>query len=168
LVGIEQQDDRWRELMSANNPLLVPVKSPNGRGPPGNRTFIPATPVHLNISWLELLTFLPLATLLGASLGLAIGTRVKPQQVNARFHCHYHPRDIPRRDLLPMGFTRSDPLAEMGRVDQPARVHERGLPRGPNPTNPSHPISAIYAAMIGSIVLLGWVGVDGFKKRVTT
>jgi ABC-2 type transport system permease protein len=48
-------------------------------------TFIPATPVHLNISWPELLTFLPLATLLGASLGLAIGTRVKPQQVTLVF-----------------------------------------------------------------------------------
>jgi ABC-2 type transport system permease protein len=36
------------------------------------------------------------------------------------------------------------------------------------PQLPHMPVSAIYAAMIGSIALLGWLGIDGFKKRVTT
>ena len=35
--------------------------------------------------WAELVTFLPLATLCGASLGLAIGTRVEPRQVPLMF-----------------------------------------------------------------------------------
>src|SRR5215831_18249118 len=43
--------------------------------------FIPATPVHLNVHWLSLLTMLPLAAAMSAAFGLTIGTRVEPRQV---------------------------------------------------------------------------------------
>ena len=43
--------------------------------------FVPASPVHLNVRPLELLTLLPLACVTGAALGLLIGTRVSPRQV---------------------------------------------------------------------------------------
>ena len=46
---------------------------------------IPTTAVHLSVQWFELITFLPLAAVVGASLGLSIGTRVKPQQVPLLF-----------------------------------------------------------------------------------
>jgi ABC-2 type transport system permease protein len=46
--------------------------------------FIPATPVHLDIHWVYA-TLLPLGCLLSASLGLAIGTQVQPDQVAVVF-----------------------------------------------------------------------------------
>ena len=46
---------------------------------------MPATPVHLHINWLELITLAPLAGWVAAALGLMLGTKVSPQQVPALF-----------------------------------------------------------------------------------
>ena len=46
---------------------------------------VPATPVHLNIHWLMLLTLAPLAGWVAAALGLVLGTKVAPQQVSYLF-----------------------------------------------------------------------------------
>ncbi len=47
--------------------------------------FIPATPVHLHVHWLYLLTIAPIGAVLSASFGLVMGTRVKPTQVPLLF-----------------------------------------------------------------------------------
>jgi ABC-2 type transport system permease protein len=39
------------------------------------------TPIHLQIVWVRLLTVLRLASVLGAALGLAVGTRAEPRRV---------------------------------------------------------------------------------------
>jgi ABC-2 type transport system permease protein len=130
--------------------------------------FIPATPVHLNISWPELLTFLPLATLLGASLGLAIGTRVKPQQVTLVFSVVIIPVTFLGATYYP--WVSLDPISwlKWAVLINPLVYMSEAFRAALTPQLPHMPISAIYAAMIGSIALLGWVGIDGFKKRVTT
>src|SRR5207249_2948026 len=46
---------------------------------------IPITPVHLHVRWVVLVSVLVLATLLSGSLGLTIGTRIEPRQVNLVF-----------------------------------------------------------------------------------
>src|SRR5256885_8802175 len=46
---------------------------------------VPVSGVHLHISWPALLTVAPLAALTGASLGLALGTRVQPHRVPLMF-----------------------------------------------------------------------------------
>jgi ABC-2 type transport system permease protein len=131
-------------------------------------TFIPATPVHLNISWPELLTFLPLATLLGASLGLAIGTRVKPQQVTLVFSVVIIPVTFLGATYYP--WASLDPIAwlKWAVLINPLVYMSEAFRAALTPQIPHMPIPAVYAAMIGSIALLGWVGIDGFKKRVTT
>ena len=47
--------------------------------------FIPATAVHLDVQWFELLTLLPLTAFCGAALGLVMGTRVEPRRVPLLF-----------------------------------------------------------------------------------
>jgi len=47
--------------------------------------FIPATAVHLDVQWFELLTLLPLTAFTGAALGLVMGTRVDPRRVPLLF-----------------------------------------------------------------------------------
>ncbi len=131
-------------------------------------TFIPATPVHLNISWPELLTFLPLATLLGASLGLAIGTRVKPQQVTLVFSVVIIPVTFLGATYYPWVSLDPIPWLKWAVLINPLVYMSEAFRAALTPQLPHMPISAIYAAMIGSIALLGWVGINGFKKRVTT
>jgi ABC-2 type transport system permease protein len=131
-------------------------------------TFIPATPVHLNISWPELLTFLPLATLLGASLGLAIGTRVKPQQVTLIFSVVIIPVTFLGATYYPWAALDPIPWLKWAVLINPLVYMSEAFRAALTPQLPHMPIPAIYAAMIGSIALLGWVGIDGFKKRVTT
>jgi ABC-2 type transport system permease protein len=131
-------------------------------------TFIPATPVHLNISWPELLTFLPLATLLGASLGLAIGTRVKPQQVTLVFSVVIIPVTFLGATYYPWVSLDPIPWLKWAVLINPLVYMSEAFRAALTPQLPHMPISAIYAAMLGSIALLGWVGIDGFKKRVTT
>ncbi len=46
---------------------------------------VPATPVHLHIHWLVLITLAPLAGWVAAALGLVLGTKVQPQYVSYLF-----------------------------------------------------------------------------------
>ena len=131
-------------------------------------TFIPATPVHLNISWPELLTFLPLATLLGASVGLAIGTRVKPQQVTLIFSVVIIPVTFLGATYYPWVSLDPIPWLKWAVLINPLVYMSEAFRAALTPQLPHMPVSAIYAAMIGSIALLGWLGIDGFRKRVTT
>ena len=131
-------------------------------------TVIPATPVHLNISWPELLTFLPLATLLGASLGLAIGTRVKPQQVTLVFSVVVIPVTFLGATYYPWASLGPIPWLKWAVLINPLVYMSEAFRAALTPQLPHMPVPAIYAAMIGSVSLLGWVGIDGFKKRVTT
>ena len=48
-------------------------------------TFVPATPVHLQVDWLVLLTIAPLACVMSASLGLMFGTLFDPRTVPLLF-----------------------------------------------------------------------------------
>jgi ABC-2 type transport system permease protein len=131
-------------------------------------TVIPATPVHLNISWPELLTFLPLATLLGASLGLTIGTRVKPQQVTLVFSVVVIPVTFLGATYYPWAALDPIPWLKWAVLINPLVYMSEAFRAALTPQLPHMPIPAIYAAMIGSIALLGWVGIDGFRRRVTT
>ena len=131
-------------------------------------TFIPATPVHLNISWPELLTFLPLAALLGASVGLAIGTRIKPQQVTLIFSVVIIPVTFLGATYYPWVSLDPIPWLKWAVLINPLVYMSEAFRAALTPQLPHMPISAIYAAMIGSIALLGWLGIDGFRKRVTT
>jgi ABC-2 type transport system permease protein len=128
--------------------------------------FIPATPVHLDIHWAYLLTVSPIAALLGASLGLTMGTRVKPQQVPLLFAIVVLPITFlgavyyPWSALAPIKwlqvFVLVNPLVYMSEAFRLSLT-----------TEVTHmPVVAIYAAMLGFTALLAWVGIGGFRRRV--
>jgi ABC-2 type transport system permease protein len=128
---------------------------------------IPATPVHLSVHW-QLAPVLVLSTALGAALGLALGTRVAPQQVPLMFGIIVIPITFlgatyyPWVRLTPIpwlkAFVLINPLVYMSEAYRVALT--LGIPH--------MPISAIYAALVGFTVLLGWLGINGFAKRVLT
>ncbi|HEX3327679.1 MAG TPA: ABC transporter permease, partial [Actinomycetota bacterium] len=127
---------------------------------------IPTTTVHLSVKWPELITFLPLSAILGASLGLAIGTRVKPQQVPLLFSIIVLPITFlgatyyPWATLTPIAWLKVvvlvNPLVYMSEAFRTALT----------PQIPHMPTAVIYLALIGFAAALGWLGIDGFKRRV--
>jgi ABC-2 type transport system permease protein len=114
-----------------------------------------------------LLTFLPLATLMGASLGLAIGTRVKPQQVTLVFSVVVIPVTFLGATYYPWAALDPIPWLKWAVLINPLVYMSESFRAALTPQLPHMPVGAIYAAMIGWIAFLGWVGINGFKKRVT-
>jgi len=127
---------------------------------------IPATPVHLHIHWLFLLTVAPIAAVLSAALGLTMGTRVKPQQVPLLFAIVVLPITFlgavyyPWTSLAPIRWLQVivlvNPLVYMCEGFRLALTRDA-----------QHmPVWAIYTGMIAFTVVLTWVGIDGFRRRV--
>ncbi len=88
--------------------------------------FVPATPVHLNVIWIRLLTLLPLSCVCGAGLGMVLGTRVQPRQVPLLFGIVVLPLTFLGATYYPWANLTPIPWLKAARADQPARLHERG------------------------------------------
>ena len=99
-----------------------------------SRAFIPADAGAPHVHWFYLLTLLPLAAVMSASLGLTIGTRVQPRQVPLIFSLLVIPMTFlgavyyPWKNLTPL------PWLKIDRARQPARLHERRACASRSPT----------------------------------
>ena len=127
---------------------------------------IPATPVHLQISWPELITFLPLATALGASLGLAIGTRAAPNQVPLVFSVIIIPITFLGATYYPWATLTPIAWLKIAVLFNPLVYMSEAFRAAITPQLPHMPLPAIYAALIGFTLAMSWFGITGFKKRV--
>ena len=127
---------------------------------------IPTTPVHLNVRWFELITFLPLAAIVGAGLGLTIGTRVKPQQVPLIFSIIVLPITFLGATYYP--WTTLTPIAwlKWSVLINPLVYMSEAFRTALTPQIPHMPTPLIYLALIAFGAGLSWLGIDGFKKRV--
>jgi ABC-2 type transport system permease protein len=127
---------------------------------------IPTTAVHLSVRWFELVTFLPLAAIVGASLGLAIGTRVKPQQVPLLFSIIVLPLTFLGATYYP--WARLTPILWLKWVVlvNPLVYMSEAFRTALTPQIPHMPTGLIYLALIGFAVGLTWLGIDGFNRRV--
>jgi ABC-2 type transport system permease protein len=100
---------------------------------------VPTTPVHLNVRPVELAAVLVLSALLGASLGLAIGTRVNPRQVPLLFGVVVIPITFLGATYFRIALT---------------------------PQYPHMPTWAVFVALVGFTAALGVWGIRGFRSRV--
>src|SRR3989442_9140238 len=128
-------------------------------------TVVPASPVHLQIHWLVLITLAPLASIVGASLGLTIGTRVAPTQVPLLFSIVVIP--ITFLGATYYSWTRLSPIPWLKALVliNPLVYMSEGFRMALTPVNHMSG-AAIYGALVGFSVLLTWWGVAGFKRRV--
>jgi ABC-2 type transport system permease protein len=127
---------------------------------------VPATPVHLNVRPLELATVLPLAALLGASLGLAIGTRVNPRQVPLLFGVVVIPITFLGATYYPWSTLTPIPWLKVLVLVNPLVYMSEAFRMALTPQFPHMPAWAVYTALIGFILALGGWGVQGFRNRV--
>jgi ABC-2 type transport system permease protein len=128
---------------------------------------IPATPVHLSVNW-QLIPVLLLATALGASLGLTIGTRAAPQQVPLVFGIIVIPITFLGATYYPWVRLTPIPWLKAFVLFNPLVYMSEGFRTALTVGIPHMPIVAIYGALIGFTGLLGYLGIAGFRNRVLT
>ncbi len=128
--------------------------------------FIPATPVHLHVHWLFLLTLAPIGAVLSAAFGLTMGTRIKPQQVPLLFAVVVLPITFLGAVYYPWAALAPIRWLQILVLVNPLVYMCEGFRLSLTQGVPHMPVWAIYGAMTGFMLLLTWVGVDGFRRRV--
>jgi len=128
--------------------------------------FIPASPVHLAIRWGLLLTMAPLASIVGASLGLTMGTLIKPQQVPLLFSVVIIPMTFLGATYYPWARLTPIPWLKVLVLINPLVYMSEGFRAALTTGVPHMPTVAVYGALVFFAVLMTWVGVWGFKRRV--
>lgn len=127
---------------------------------------IPATAVTLDAVWGHLAVVLPLSALLGAALGLAIGTRAEARQVPLVFSVIIIPITFLGATYYP--WVSLDPIAwlKWAVLVNPLVYMSEGFRVSLTPQFEHMPLAAIYGGLAGFTVILAWLGVEGFKRRV--
>lgn len=128
--------------------------------------YVPATPVmaHVN-SWPLLIAVMVLASLTAGALGLTIGTAVSPAQIGLIFGvvvmpitflgCVYYPW----ASLQPLWFMQHAVMIN------PIVYMSEGLRAALTPA-PHMPVPLILGMLIFFLILLTWIGIRGFMRRV--
>lgn len=127
--------------------------------------FVPATPVHLEINWLLLLTLTPLSCFMCGALGLAFGTRFEPRTVPALFGIIVLPLTMLGCIYYPWKSLETVPWLQKLVLINPLVYMCEGFRAALTPV-PHMSLWAIYPALIGFSVLFIVVGLAGFRKRV--
>jgi len=126
---------------------------------------VPATPVHLDIHWLVLVTLLPLACLMSSALGLTFGTMFDPRTVPMLFGVIVIPITFLGCIYYPWKALAAIRWLQILSLANPLVYISEGF-RAALTDIPHMTLLAIYPVMIGFTALLTWKGISGFKKSV--
>jgi ABC-2 type transport system permease protein len=133
---------------------------------------VPATPVHLHVNWLVLLTLTPLALLTAAALGLTFGTRFEPRQVPILFGIIVLPLTFlgavyySWSTLGPVkvfGFSWLKYVVLLNPLVYISEGFRAALTRGPHMS-----LWGVYGALVLFAAVLTWQGLEGFRARVVS
>jgi ABC-2 type transport system permease protein len=126
---------------------------------------VPATPVHLDIDWLVLLTLTPLACYTCGALGLTFGTRFDPRTVPLLFGIIVIP--ITFLGCVYYSWSSLEPIRWLQIVvlANPLVYISEGY-RAALTDSPTMSLWAVYGALLGFAALFTWLGINGFKRRV--
>jgi len=129
---------------------------------------IPITAVHLDIIWWRLVTILPIASVLGAALGLSIGTRADPRKVPLIFGLVVIPITFLGATYYPWAVLTPIPWLKTVVLVNPLVYMSEGMRVSLTPYVQHMPLWGIYGGMILFTALLSSWGISGFIKRVQT
>ena len=128
--------------------------------------YIPSTPVHAHVSsWPFLAVVLVLASLVSGALGLTIGTAVKPQQIGLIFGVVVMPITFLGCVYYPWAMLDRIKWLQMGVLVNPIVYMSEGL-RAALTDSPHMHEGLILGMLCFFLVLLGWLGMRGFLRRV--
>ncbi len=129
--------------------------------------YIPSTPVVAHVSsWPFLLVVLILASLTSGALGLTIGTTVKPQQIGLIFGVVVMPITFLGCVYYPWAQLKYIPWLQIGVLINPIVYMSEGLRAALTPTLDHMPPLLILTMFVFFLVLLTWLGIRGFLRRV--
>jgi ABC-2 type transport system permease protein len=131
---------------------------------------VPASPVHLQINWLVLVTLAPLACITGAALGLTFGTVFEPRTVPIMFGVVVIPLTflgavyyswVALTPIKIAGFSWLKILVLFNPLIYMNEGFRAAL------TNASHmSLWAVYGALLAFAAFFLYMGIKGFKRRV--
>ena len=129
--------------------------------------YIPSTPVLAHVtSWWFLIAVVVLASLLAGALGLTIGTSVQPKQIGLIFGVVIMPITFLGCVYYPWAALTHIRWLQMGVLVNPIVYMSEGLRAALTPTLGHMPEVMILAMLLFFLVLLTWVGMRGFARRV--
>lgn len=115
-----------------------------------------------------LITIVPLGALLGAALGLFLGTIVEPRKINLIFTLLILPLTLLGCVYYPWATLGSLRWLQYAVLLNPVVYMSEGLRAALTPGVDHLPLWTIYLLVGGATVALGVIGVRGFRKRVLT
>jgi ABC-2 type transport system permease protein len=126
---------------------------------------VPATPVHLQIHWVILLTFTPLACLMCSALGLMFGTVFNPRTVPMLFGVVVLP--ITFLGCIYYTWASLAPIRwlQVAVLVNPLVYVSEGF-RAALTDVPTMSLWAVYPVVIGFGLLFGAIGIRFFRRRV--
>jgi ABC-2 type transport system permease protein len=129
--------------------------------------YIPSTPVVAHVSsWPFLLIVLVLASLTSGALGLTIGTSVKPQQIGLIFGVVVMPITFLGCVYYPWAQLDKIRWLQYGVLINPIVYMSEGLRSALTPTLHHMSPVLILTMLVFFLVLLTWLGIRGFLRRV--
>ena len=128
--------------------------------------YVPSTPVVAHVvSWPFLISVLVLASLTSGALGLTIGTSVKPQQIGLIFGVVVMPITFLGCVYYPWAMLDKIRWLQRGVLVNPIVYMSEGLRAALTP-GPHMPQALIIGMLAFFLVLLSWLGIKGFLRRV--
>jgi ABC-2 type transport system permease protein len=127
--------------------------------------FVPATPVHLQVNWLVLLTIAPIACLMSAALGLMFGTLFDPRTVPLLFGIVVIPLTFLGCIYFPWAQLESIRWLQVLVLINPLVYMSEGFRSALTPV-PHMTLLAVYPVLLGFTAAFTWIGIRTFKRRV--
>ncbi len=129
--------------------------------------YVPTTHAATHVSsWLFLIAVLILSTLTAGALGLTIGTAVKPQQIGLIFGVVVIPITFLGCVYYPWAALTHIRWLQFGVLINPIVYMSEGLRAALTPSLPHMAPAMILLMLTGFLILLTWIGVRGFLRRV--
>ena len=130
-----------------------------------------ASGFDVDITWshpLLLISIVPLGALLGASLGLFLGTVVEPRKINLIFTLLILPLTLLGCVYYPWATLGHIRWLQVAVLLNPVVYMSEGLRAALTPGADHLPLWAVYALIVGATLVMARVGVSGFLRRVLT
>jgi ABC-2 type transport system permease protein len=130
-----------------------------------------ATGGNAPMSWAHpflLLTVMPLCALVGAALGLLLGTVISPRRINYLFALLLVPLSLLGCVYYPWVTLQAIPWLQYLTLINPVVYMSEGLRAALSPGIPHMPLGMVYGLLTTALAVMLWIGLAKFKARVLT
>jgi ABC-2 type transport system permease protein len=115
-----------------------------------------------------LLTVMPLCALVGAALGLFLGTVISPRRINYLFALLLLPLSLLGCVYYPWMRLQAIPWLQYLTLINPVVYMSEGLRAALSPGIPHMPLGMVYGLLTAALAVMLWIGLNKFKSRVLT